>query len=308
MDKNSPQPVEKGKFHYQDDEFVHYEVYGDGDIPLVLIHGFASSSRNWDDLLVRLVPSGADGNAKSPYKIHVVDCKGSGASSKPANSDYSIPAHGKIIADFVRKKGLDGYVLAGHSMGGGVALMATLVLKRFADSPRQGGLILLDTACYPTRVPKFIKILGNPWTRWIPFYFLSARNKGKRALKAGFHNPAKGTQEILARYSNLWKIPGFKRAISATAAQIVPSNPDELTEKFHTIDCPVLVIWGRQDKVLDVELGERLVNDLPNAELAIIDNCGHCVMEEEPDEVAMRFIDFAEKVVERSGDLKLIKS
>ena len=304
-----PQPVEEGNFHYNDDEFIHYEVYGDGAIPLVLIHGFASSARNWDDLVARLVSAEpTDGDAaQTPYKIYAIDCKGTGASSKPPNSDYSIPAHAKIVADFVRHKGLDNYVLAGHSMGGGVALMAALVLKRFADSPDQSGIILLDTACYPTRLPQFIQVLGNPWTRWIPLYFMSAKSKGERAVEAGFHDQSKATPEIVGRYANLWRIPGFKRATATTAAQIVPPNHDALIAKFHTIDCPTLVIWGRQDRVLDWELGERLVNDLPNAELAVVEECGHCPMEERPDEVARLFADFAQKIIKRSSVLKIIQ-
>jgi len=290
------------KFFYKEksDEFISYEVSGDGEIPLILIHGFGSSRRNWDDLVARL-----NAISPAPYTIYAIDCKGTGASSKPEKSDYSINGHAKIIVEFIRKKKLDKHVMAGHSMGGGIALMATLILNRFADAPKQGGLILLDTACYPTRIPDFIRVLSNPWTRWYPLYFMSAQKKAENALGSVFHDQSKITPEIFDRYANLWKIKGFKRAAAATAESIVPKNAKELTAKFPAIECPALVIWGREDRVLRLELGERLAEDLPNAELAVLDGCGHSPMEELPDETAALVAGFADKIRGRFGKVKL---
>ena len=284
------------KFFYKSDDFISYEVSGDGGIPLVLIHGFGSSRRNWDDLVERL-----DTLSPSPYTIYALDCKGSGKSSKPRNSDYSINGQAKIIVEFIRKKKLHGHVLAGHSLGGGIALLATLLLDKFADAPKQGGLILLDTACYPTRIPGFIEILRSPLTRWIPLYFVSSEKKARRSLETVFFDQSKVTPEIVERYASLWRMKGYKRAVVATAERIVPKNADELTSRFPTIEHPALVVWGGEDRVLRLELAERLVEDLPNAELAVVEASGHCPMEERPDETARLFAGFAERVVARLG-------
>ena len=59
-----------------------------------------------------------------------------------------------------------------------------------------------------------------------------------------------------------------------------------------SIETPALVIWGRQDKILPLECGERLNQDLRNSTLKVIDQCGHIPQEEKPEETIPLVLDF----------------
>ena len=55
---------------------------------------------------------------------------------------------------------------------------------------------------------------------------------------------------------------------------------------------PSLVVWGRDDRVVPLECGERFVKALPNARLHVIEHAGHFVEMERPDELARLVADF----------------
>ena len=52
------------------------------------------------------------------------------------------------------------------------------------------------------------------------------------------------------------------------------------------VTAPALVVWGREDSIVPLECGERYVKALPNARLEVINQAGHFVEMEKPDELA----------------------
>jgi len=75
-----------------------------------------------------------------------------------------------------------------------------------------------------------------------------------------------------------------RRALVASAQQLVPPDLDRLTARYAELDVPALLLWGRDDPVVPLAIGERLEGDLPRARLAILDRCGHLPAEERPRE------------------------
>jgi pimeloyl-ACP methyl ester carboxylesterase len=57
------------------------------------------------------------------------------------------------------------------------------------------------------------------------------------------------------------------------------------------VAAPVLVVWGREDRIVPLECGERYVKALPNARLHVIDGAGHFVEIEKPGELARLVVD-----------------
>jgi pimeloyl-ACP methyl ester carboxylesterase len=82
------------------------------------------------------------------------------------------------------------------------------------------------------------------------------------------------------------RIVQWLRAREATAR--VAWNPylhnPRLPQHLKRIECPVLVLWGRNDKLLPLGIGEYYARHLPNARLDVIDRCGHMLPFEKPDE------------------------
>jgi pimeloyl-ACP methyl ester carboxylesterase len=58
---------------------------------------------------------------------------------------------------------------------------------------------------------------------------------------------------------------------------------------------PVLVVWGREDRVLPVSLVDDARELAPDAEVCVIDSCGHLVMVERPREFTDAFVPFLDR-------------
>jgi pimeloyl-ACP methyl ester carboxylesterase len=73
------------------------------------------------------------------------------------------------------------------------------------------------------------------------------------------------------------------RALCAAAESIVPPDLDRVVARYPEIDRPALLLWGRQDRVVPLWVGERLARELPRARLRVLERCGHLPPEEHPD-------------------------
>jgi pimeloyl-ACP methyl ester carboxylesterase len=70
--------------------------------------------------------------------------------------------------------------------------------------------------------------------------------------------------------------PGLVDAVAAGAR-------DDIAEHVHSLECPVLLIWGRHDRLLPLSLAQELAGRVPNVRLEVVDGAGHCPMIERPD-------------------------
>src|ERR1700687_58243 len=108
---------------------VHYQEKGVGT-PLVLIHGFTSSTYSWKDVFEPLSKN---------FRVIAVDLKGFGFSSKP-DGDYTRRAQALLVAHLLDYLKIERTWLCGNSMGGEVSLNFAL-----QNPQRVAGLILIDS-------------------------------------------------------------------------------------------------------------------------------------------------------------------
>src|SRR5690242_1442311 len=90
---------------------VSYRTGGEGPL-LVLVHGITSSSASWEPVLPALAER---------FTVLAPDLLGHGQSDKPAG-DYSLGSHACLIRDLMLALGHGAGTIAGHSLGGGVAM------------------------------------------------------------------------------------------------------------------------------------------------------------------------------------------
>lgn len=65
-----------------------------------------------------------------------------------------------------------------------------------------------------------------------------------------------------------------------------------ITLKMPDIKQPCLVMWGKQDKIIDPKYAEQFATDLPNARVQLFDDCGHVPHLEQSSDCAGHIIDF----------------
>ncbi len=236
---------------------LHYFLHEGGSFsrpPLVLIHGEAGDHLVWPSELRRL----------PGFRIFSLDLPGHGRSEGPGLQTVS--GYARRVRDFMDAAGLSRAVLAGHGMGGGVAL--TLA----CEAPdRVCGLLLIGAgACLP--VSSFLlENAANPST--FPLAL--------QALQSAVINPGLDSQlrdQLTRRLS----------AVRPTLlyGDLLACDGFDLTDRLGTIRTPTLVVCGTEDKFAPLRYSDTLARSITGAALQTIDGAGHLPKLEQPHRLA----------------------
>ncbi len=262
---------------------IHYQEKGNG-IPLVLIHGFTSSTYSWKDVFEPLSRN---------FRVIAVDLKGFGFSSKP-DGDYSRRAQAVLLLRFLENLKIERAWLCGNSMGGEVALNASLL-----SPERVAGLILIDSngvqvAGSGSLAPKYllIPVVGRVLTA----LSLTSDKLVRQGLEKSFYDDTKITDERVANYYRPLQTRGGQLAAlrARTQAGLFPVETE-----LSKIAVPTLIIWGAQDALIPLEAGTKMNKVIKDSKLVIFDNCGHLPQEEMPERVVNEVTNFISKTQQK---------
>ena len=279
-------------FGYGPGACIRYERQGNGPTPVLLLHGFAASRTTWDDLRTRF-PS-------KLYTLYLIDLMGFGRSSKPCDGEFGPLEQAASILAFLADQRLCGAILVGHSYGGTIALLATLLARRSAWLLLIEGVVFIDAPAWPQPLPRFFRYLKAPLLGTAILKLLPNRFIVSRALASVYYNQKLVDDRHIERYADCFRGRGTINALVRTVRQIVPDHWEKYCAEYPRIDKPLLLIWGRQDRVVKLWQGERLRDTVPGARLEVIEQCGHNPHEEHPDETWRRLEPFLEVVAARS--------
>lgn len=266
---------------YPDSEFVevdnlnvHYRSSGSGQPVFLLLHGFGASTFSWREVMA---PFGEMGTAIA------YDRPAFGLTERPLPGDwekgqnpYTLEAQAELALHLLEELGYGEGILVGNSAGGTVAVQAALI------SPEQvRALILVDAAIYSGGPPSIVApLLNTPqMDRLGPLLVRSIRTWGEDFLDSAWHDPSLITVEVREGYRRPLRAQDWDRALwELTQARDQVNLPTRLDE----VQLPVLVITGDDDRIVPTEDSIRLATELPNADLAVLEACGHVPQEECP--------------------------
>lgn len=268
--------VRRGMF-----EGMYYEVHGAGP-PLIALHGFGENSFAWRFLAPVLART---------HEVHVLDLLGHGRAEKPSGGAYAPEAHARRVAAYIAAGQLDAPVLMGHSMGGGVALFLTIDRVN-QGLPPPAALVLIDTMYFGMRVPAFIKALRVPGLAQMMTGLVPPRISARVILETAIYDRRRITPEMVDAYAEPMRTAAGRNAIIETARQIESAQGAAYAAQIGKISSPCLLLWGRQDQITPLALGEVLAKSLTRATMRIVENCGHCPNEEQPDAAIAAVTDF----------------
>jgi len=257
---------------------LHVEMLGPDPDPgvdsIILLHGYGGSSFSWRYWAPFL--------AKRAHVV-LVDMKGFGSAPKPDDGQYGPRHQAELIYRLILQANLQRVTLIGHSLGGGVALGAAL---RLLDSEpgRLKRLILVASAAYKQRMPLFVALAKYRRLASMALRILGTQFVIRHVLKSIVFDPSEVSDDQVLGYAKPLSSPEAHRALIDTALAIVPPDLEKLTARFEELDVPTLVLWGRQDRVVPLWVGERLADKLPDAKMQVLENCGHMPAEELPKE------------------------
>jgi len=251
---------------------LFYEEKGQGS-PVLLVHGFGASTYTWRNIAPALAQD---------HRVIAVDLKGFGHSDKPFDERYSVFDQAELLKQLIIDNNLRDLALVGHSYGGGVALVLAL-----DEDPRLDGriskLVLLDTIAYPQDIPVFFRMLDVPLFSHLGVRMVPPSVQTRIALRIAYLDNSKIDEEEVEMYAAPLRTAAGKHAIIHSARQIMPERLEEISARYASITMPTLIGWCDYDRIVPLDVGLKLRRTLPNAQLKIIEGCGHMPQEEQPE-------------------------
>lgn len=254
---------------------IFYNDVGEGNIPILFLHGFPFDKSMWEVQL---------DNLKSVNRVIALDIRGFGKSINE-NMPLSIDLFTDDIIGFMDKLKIEKAVICGLSMGGYIALNC---IKKFPE--RFGALILCDTQCNADTTEakenryKTIEQINNEGT-------------------AGFND--KFIASIFHPDSMIHKmdtVENLRKTVAANSKEIIAKGLAALAERSEScssldaIRVPTLIICGKQDQVTPVAQSEFMHRSIKGSILKIIDSAGHVSNLEQPDEFNKYILDFLNSI------------
>jgi pimeloyl-ACP methyl ester carboxylesterase len=254
---------------------VAWDRIGDG-APVVLVHGTPSCSYLWRSV----APSLAE-----RFSVYVIDLLGYGESERREGQDVSITSQGQLLAELLDLWGLDAPGLVGHDVGGAVVLRAHLVERQAARA-----IALVDSvALNPWNTPTTLHIRTHlDAYKTMPSHIYEEVVKAH--LRTAVHRPL--DEPTLAAYVRPWLGEDGQAAYFRKIEQWMDEDVGALEQLLPSIEVPVCILWGEEDRWLQTSIARRLQALIPDAELTVIPNAGHFAPEDAPGDVARQLTDF----------------
>lgn len=263
------------------------ELDGEGP-PLILLHGWSDSADTWRPVIDRLRRAGR--------RAVALDLPGYGTASRLSHEEPILGQLDRFVrAALIRFGDDEPAVLAGNSLGGCAALRA-------AENPKLpiAGVVPiapagLDMAGWFAAVEseRLIRLLmASP----LPLPSGVVRGTvGTVYRQVAFARPFSVDPRIVASFTRHVSTRRDVVRILATGRRLRA----ELREPFRLdrVECPVLVLWGDSDRMVFSSGADRLLRELRECSLEVIEGCGHCPQLEKPDRTAELIGEFCAEAV-----------
>ncbi|UYP19459.1 alpha/beta fold hydrolase [Rhodococcus sp. Z13] len=248
---------------------LRYHEAGRGE-PLLLLHGSGPGVTGWRNY------RGVLADLAEHYRCLVLEFPGFGVSDPCEGHPMAMAS--VAVTDFLDGLGLDRVSIIGNSMGGIVGMQFAIAqpdrVKKlvtiggagrsvFAPAPGEGIRLLMEFTDDPTR---------DKLVRW---------------LRSMVYDPAIVTEELIEERWALATEPKTLEiarrmystaAFAANAKAAAASDATPYWAQLHKITAPVLLTWGRDDRVSPVDMAMLPMRELRRGELHVFPNCGHWTM------------------------------
>ena len=270
----------------------------ESDTPLILLHGFGASIGHWRNNMPELAQY---------HTVYALDLLGFGASEK-VTAPYDSTFWAEQVYDFWKTFVGKPAVLVGNSNGSLICLAVAalhpemvkgIVLLNLPDSS------VLEYAKWMQQVMTPLAYLSRPLLKLavgiftLPLVFSPLfqliRSPGfiKLWAKQAYTHPHTITEELL----EILSVPAFDRgSVKALRAMVRSKKAAKIDYAARNLlprlQIPMLLLWGKQDKMVPPRLAPLFVKYNPKLTLIEIDNAGHCLHDESPEEVNRLILDW----------------
>ncbi len=250
-----------------------------GALTVLLLHGFAGDKECWGEVARLLIAEG--------YHVIAPDLPGFGQNPRDSEKPYDVTTQAKRIRAFSHKVGLEHYHLAGHSVGGSIA--AALA---YAAPDEVLSLTLIEPfgvrVPYESELDKLLAQNRNPMVIANPVAY-------DNLLGFIFHQPPdmpadlKKVRAERAAENRVFHLKVWKETREGERANL-------LDLLLPVIETKILVLQGAKSRVVHPATPDVVRSMASDARTAVIDDCGHFVMLERPEETARHLLALLETI------------
>ncbi|VVE32984.1 alpha/beta fold hydrolase [Pandoraea terrigena] len=259
---------------------IHYNDTGSGTETVVMLHGSGPGATGWANFNRNVEPL-----VDAGYRVLLVDCPGWGKSDPVVNTGSRSELNARVLKAVLDELDIQRVHIIGNSMGG-----HSTVAFALSNQARVGKLILMGGGTggpsqFVAMPTEGIKLLNG-------LYKEPTIENLKRMMNVFVFNASAITDDLMqARLDNMLAsrehLENFVKSLAA--------NPKPFTDygaRLGEIAAPTLIVWGREDRFVPMDVGLRLLAGLPNAQLHVFNRCGHWVQWEHADAFNRMVLDF----------------
>lgn len=233
------------KIYQSQDGELHYNVSGNPDAqPVLWAHGWGQSHAGFDALIPPFE------NSAHHYAI---DFPGFGASPEPS-APWGTDDYADFIAEFIRAEIKQPVIWIGHSFGCRVALQIT---SRYPDLIK--GLCLIAGAGLPRKRPLFKRL------------YLKIRIYSYKFLKKLSLINLVSEEWLKSKFGS----SDYKNASGIIRQIFVKVVNEDLSQQAKMVNCPVTLIYGKNDSETPPEIGHRLNRLIKDSEMVLLRDQDH---------------------------------
>jgi pimeloyl-ACP methyl ester carboxylesterase len=259
---------------------IHVERYGHGGAPIVLLHGFGTSSFVWRDIAPEI--------ALANRTAFAIDLFGYGESDRPFDADFGIASQAELVDRALTALRLPKATVVGLDLGGAVAL------RLAASRPERVERLLLVNPIALNEVPAGdVTSLQRNTAR---FAFRSSRGILGAApilgevLRESVADEAKMPDKLVARYLAPFVGAEGLNHLLLLARSIDDEDMEDC--ELGSLPQPTLIVWGDKDPWVPADFPQKLSDTIPGSRLVRLPGVGRLVPEEAPAELLNLLLEF----------------
>ncbi|MCD6013888.1 MAG: hypothetical protein K0Q79_3750 [Flavipsychrobacter sp.] len=266
---------------------IAYVDEGRGEQTILFIHGLANYAMVWQKNIEHL---------KHNYRCIAIDLPGNGLSGRNEH-DFSIKFFAESVYAFIKAMGLKKLCIAGHSMGGQVAM--TLLINH----PECAEKLVL---CAPAGLEEFSSFDKTLFFAGYHLFDMVSSEEGmlRKTIEHSFYHHGTQAESVIKELTDImktYKLNYYRKMIDGCIKGMIE---EPVLDRVHLIKQPTLILFGMHDALIPNKLlhhytPEKMARDavkkFPSATLEMFANCGHFLQWEKAEEVSESIVMFLKR-------------
>lgn len=255
----------QGSYAQVGEHRLHYHAVGPEDgFPVVFIHGSGPGASGFSNF-----SENAQYLAHRGYRALMPDAIGYGLSDKPADAQYTLDFFVDHLLGLLDALGIERCALIGNSMGGAMAIRATLraperIERLILMAP--GGLEEREVYMGMRGIRRMLRCIYGPEG--------ITRQGMAKVFELQLYDAADLSASVIDQRTEI----ALTQPINVFKTMRIPDQSAQLSE----ITCPVLGFWGMDDQFCPPSGAPKVAGSCPDARVILLSRCGHWVMVEHP--------------------------